>query len=88
MLGDDHNPPRDPGGELMDADDIRARVKEWWNERFYDPYYDEVTEYDSPRASEDDGCDEPAEDDEADLRASECDGGDEPAEDDEADPRV
>ena len=36
MLGDDHNPPWDPSGELSDADDIRARVKEWWNERYYD----------------------------------------------------
>eukprot|EP01050_Picozoa_sp_SAG11_P006129 SAG11_NODE_464_length_9216_cov_131.568326_3_plen_471_part_00 len=78
-------------------------VKEWWNERYYDPYYDEAdlraSECDGgdepaeddeadPRASGDDGGDEPAEDDEADLRASEYDGGDEPAEDDEADPRV
>ena len=84
MLGDDHNPPWDPDGELMDADDIRDTVKIWWNERFYDQYYDEA----DLRASEDDGGDEPAEDDEADLRASECDGGDEPAGDDEADLRA
>eukprot|EP01050_Picozoa_sp_SAG11_P034171 SAG11_NODE_11953_length_729_cov_53.887302_1_plen_148_part_10 len=71
MLGDGHNPPWDPDGELMDADDIRARVREWWNERFYDPYYDEA----DLRASACDGGDEPAEDDEADLRASEYDGG-------------
>eukprot|EP01050_Picozoa_sp_SAG11_P015253 SAG11_NODE_1957_length_4002_cov_4.816551_2_plen_107_part_00 len=33
----EHNPPWDPDGELTsdtswDADDIRARVKEWWDE--------------------------------------------------------
>eukprot|EP01050_Picozoa_sp_SAG11_P012499 SAG11_NODE_1391_length_5051_cov_4.319063_3_plen_118_part_00 len=75
----EHNPPWDPDGELTsdtpwDADDIRARVKEWWDEQCYDVYYDEVTEFDSLHASEHDGGDEPAEDDndedEAELHAS------------------